>query len=72
MEYSFEQLEAFVASAEEGSFSAAARRLGKAQSAVSTAVSNLEIDFGVELFDRSGKLPVLSPAGETLLREARL
>lgn len=72
MEYSFEQLEAFVATAEEGSFSAAARRLGKAQSAVSTAVSNLEIDFGVGLFDRSAKLPVLSPAGETLLREARL
>ena len=34
-----DQLEAFVMAAETGSFSAAARRLGKAQSAVSTAIS---------------------------------
>jgi len=68
--FSLDQLEAFRAAAETGSFSAAARRLGKVQSAVSTAVSNLEIDLGVELFDRRGHKAVLTPAGETLLREA--
>ena len=51
---SLDQLQAFVSAADHGSFSAAARQLGKAQSAVSTAVINLEIDTGVDLFDRSG------------------
>ncbi|WP_421901717.1 LysR family transcriptional regulator [Maridesulfovibrio sp.] len=67
----FEQLSAFAKTAECGSFSAAARALGKVQSAVSTAVMNLEIDLGVELFDRSGKYPRLTPEGESLLRDAR-
>jgi len=71
MRFSLEYLEAFTAAVDAGSFSAAARRLGKAQSRVSTAISNLEIDLGVELFDRSGKYPVLTPDGEHLLREAR-
>lgn len=70
-ELRFFQLEAFVAAADHGSFSQAARALRKAQSAVSTAISNLEIDLGVELFDRNGKYPVLTPHGENLLREAR-
>ena len=68
---SFDQLQAFVAAADQGSFSAAARSLVKAQSAVSTAVSNLEIDLGVELFDRSTRSPTLTTAGRTLLRYAR-
>ncbi|VVS93687.1 LysR family transcriptional regulator [Desulfoluna spongiiphila] len=71
MGFSLEYLDAFVAAVETGSFSAAARRLGKAQSRVSTAIANLEIDLGVPLFDRSGKYPVLTSAGERLLREAR-
>ncbi|NJB69108.1 DNA-binding transcriptional LysR family regulator [Desulfobaculum xiamenense] len=71
MEPNLEQLRAFVTAAEEGSFSAAARRLGRAQSAVSTAIMNLEIDLGVELFDRSGKLPVLTTTGTALLSDAR-
>lgn len=72
MSLSLEQLQAFVAAAETGSFSAAARRLGKAQSVVSTAVSNLEIDLDNALFDRAGRYPVLTPAGERLLVEARV
>lgn len=71
MRLSLDQLEAFVVAAETGSFSAAARRLGKAQSAVSTAVANLEIDLGVQLFDRSRKYPELSAEGEILLRDAQ-
>ncbi len=71
MRLSLDHLEAFVAAAETGSFSAAARKLGKAQSAVSTAVASLEIDLGVQLFDRSGKYPAITGEGEVLLREAR-
>lgn len=71
MLFSLEQLEAFVAAVEHGSFTAAARHLGKAQSRVSTAVANLEIDLGVTLFDRSGKLPVLTRDGERILNTAR-
>lgn len=66
-----DQLEAFICAAEQGSFSAAARHLGKAQSAVSTAVSNLELDSGVELFDRRSRNPVLTDQGEKLLAYAR-
>jgi len=57
--------------AERGSFSAAARVLGKAQAAVSTAMANLEVDLGVTLFDRSGRLPRLTLAGERMVAEAR-
>ncbi|ELR66204.1 Transcriptional regulator, LysR family [Photobacterium marinum] len=71
MRFSMEQLEAFVASAEAGSFSAGARRLGKAQSVVSTAVANLEADLNQELFDRSGRTPLLTPNGKVLLVKAK-
>lgn len=70
MSWSLEQLNAFVLSAELGSFSAAARRLNKAQSRISTAVADLEIDLGVSLFDRSGHRPMLTPAGEKLRHQA--
>lgn len=71
MSPSLEQLRTFVTSAEQGSFSAAARALGKAQSVVSTTIANLEIDLGLPLFDRSGRMPRLTPAGERVLVEAR-
>lgn len=60
-----------VLSAELGSFSACARRLGKVQSAVSHGISNLEIDLGVELFDRSSRSPRLTTEGERLIRSAK-
>lgn len=72
MSFSLEQLQAFVATVDTGSFSAAARRLGKVQSVISTAVANLEIDLGNSLFLRSGRYPRLTPAGERLLVEARV
>mgnify|MGYP005989441599 CR=1 FL=1 len=65
-----DSLHAFVLAAELGSFSAAARRLNKAQSAVSTAIANLEIDAGVQLFDRSTRSPTLTPEGRALLPHA--
>ncbi|CAG2148843.1 HTH-type transcriptional activator AllS [compost metagenome] len=72
MSLSLDQLQAFVAAAESGSFSGAARKLGKAQSVISAAVANLEIDLGNALFDRTARYPVLTPAGERLLVEARV
>lgn len=71
MKLSLESLQLLVAAADSGSFSAAARGLGKAQSAVSTAIANLEIDLGLTLFDRSGRLPRLTTAGERMVAEAR-
>ena len=70
MKISLNQLEIFTVVAKIGSFSSAARQLGKAQSTVSTAISNLEIDLGVKLFCREDKYPTLTSAGETLLRDA--
>lgn len=70
MNWTLEQLRHFAAAAAQGSFSAAARQLGKAQSAVSTAVGLLEADLGVELFDRSRRNATLTLAGEVLLQEA--
>ena len=72
MSIELEQLEAFVASADHGSFSAAARHLRKAQSAISTLVSSLEDDLDVKLFSRASRNPVLTEAGIRLLPEARL
>lgn len=69
--FGIEQLEAFVATVDAGSFSSAARVLGKAQSVVSQHIMNLEIDCGVELFDRHGRYPVLTEHGTKLLSHAR-
>ena len=71
MDWTLEQLISFVTSAEEGSFSAAARSLGRAQSVVSTHISMLEDSLGVELFDRTTRSPVLTEAGRDLLPEAK-
>jgi len=66
-----DQLRTFIAAADEGSFSAAGRRLRRAQSVVSQTLANLEGQFGVKLFDRSRRRPVLTPQGRTLLAHAR-
>lgn len=71
MNWTLDQLEAFVTAVNQGSFSAAARKIGKAQSRVSTAITNLEVDLGFELFDRSARLPVLTPEGEDMFIEAQ-
>jgi len=71
MQWTLDQIRHFAAAADAGSFSAAARSLGRAQSAVSTSVGLLEADLGVELFDRSRRNATLTPAGEVLLQEAR-
>ena len=72
MNPSLEQLKALLAAAETGSFSAAARKLGKSQSVISTAIANLEIDLGLALFDRSARYPVLTEAGTRIHQEASI
>lgn len=67
----FDQLAVFLAIVETGSFSGAARKLSRAQSAVSYAIANLERLLELELFDRTGRKPVLTEAGRALLEEAR-
>jgi DNA-binding transcriptional LysR family regulator len=68
---SLDQLRAFIAAVDEGSFSAGARKLHRAQSAVSELVSNLEAQLRVALFDRSERYPKLTPAGIQLIADAR-
>jgi len=66
-----DQIRLFVCVAEEGSFSAAARSLARAQSAVSYGVAKLEALLGVRLFERSGHRPALTEIGHGLLSDAR-
>jgi DNA-binding transcriptional LysR family regulator len=68
---SLDQLRAFIAAVDEGSFSAGARKLHRAQSAVSELVSTLEAQIGVVLFDRSERYPKLTAAGVLLVADAR-
>src|SRR6201997_2741432 len=68
---SLDQLRTFIAAVDEGSFSAASRKLLRSQSVVSEAISNLEEQIGVQLFDRSGRYPKLTPAGSAILGDAR-
>ncbi|MDN4546899.1 MULTISPECIES: LysR family transcriptional regulator [unclassified Pseudomonas] len=67
---SHEVLLAFVEAATQGSFSAAARKLGRSQSTISAAVASLEIDLNLTLFDRSSRKPSLTPAGHVMLQRA--
>ena len=69
---SLDQLRTFLAAADEGSFSAAGRRLHRAQSVVSQTLANLEAQLGVQLFDRSARLPVLTEDGRALVSQARV
>jgi len=66
-----DQFSVFVAIVEEGSFAAAARRLNRAQSAVTYTIQKLEEQSGIALFDRSAYRPVLTEAGHALLPRAR-
>lgn len=68
---SLDQLRTFIAAVDEGSFSAAARKLNRVQSAVSGWVSSLEEQIGVVLFDRTGRFPKLTAEGVLLLADAR-
>ena len=71
MTVSIDQLQAFVETAEKGSFRGAAISLGKHSSTVGELVANLEIDLGLTLFERSRRSVSLTAQGEELLPFAR-
>jgi len=69
---SIDQLLVLLAVAEAGSFTAAAKRLGRATSAISYAIDTLEQQLGLSLFDRgTTRKPKLTQHGEAVLSEAR-
>jgi DNA-binding transcriptional LysR family regulator len=65
-----EQLQAFLAIADSGSFQGAARQCGVTQSTVSRQIQALESDLGLELFHRTSQAK-LTLAGERLMPRAR-
>ena len=65
------QLKAFLETAETGSLSAAARKLGLTQPTLSRQVAAIEQYMGVTLFERVGKSMALTPTGLDLLEHAR-
>lgn len=70
MSLKIDEIRSFVAVADEGTFSAAARALGRSQSVVSTHIAGMENELGFKLFTR-GTPALLTPAAETLLPNAR-
>ena len=64
-------IEVFLAAAEEGAISAAARRLGASPSAVSQQLSGLEAALGTALLDRSARPMRLTPAGAMFRKHAQ-
>ncbi|MES2641394.1 MAG: LysR family transcriptional regulator [Myxococcota bacterium] len=66
-----DQLRMLVAVADTGSFTAAARRLHRVQSAVSHGVAAVEERLGVRLFERTTRSARPTAAGEVFLAEAR-
>src|SRR5688500_9459445 len=66
------QIEAFVAVAEMGSFTAAGERVNLTQSTISQQIKALEEELGEALFVRGGRSVRLTDAGEELLPRARL
>ncbi|MEM9726112.1 MAG: LysR family transcriptional regulator [Pseudomonadota bacterium] len=69
--FDWNQARAFLATAEEGSLSAAARVLGQTQPTLSRQVSALEDRLGVMLFERGGRKVALTQAGVELLDHVR-
>ena len=66
-----DQIRIFLAVADAGSFSKAAKRLSRAQSAVTYGIQKLEAQAGIPLFDRTAYRPALTEAGRALLPRAR-
>ncbi len=64
-------IEVFIATADEGSVTAAARRFGASPSSISQQLSNLEAALGARLLDRSARPVTLTPAGALFRRRAQ-
>src|SRR5450830_32846 len=72
MAFSADNVDLFLSVLDRGSFSAAARALGRVPSAVSMAVAQLEAELDLVLFDRSGREPRPTAAARALEPQARL
>lgn len=70
--FNSETIGIFLAVLDRGSFSAAARQLGRVPSAISMAIANLEAELALELFDRSGREPKPTAVARALEPQARL
>lgn len=66
-----DQLIIFITVMETGSFSAAARQLGKVPSAISMSIANLEIDLDLKLFERIGREPLPTPQAQSLYEKSK-
>ncbi|MEC8042814.1 MAG: LysR family transcriptional regulator, partial [Pseudomonadota bacterium] len=66
--FDWNHMRAFLATAEEGSLSAAARKLGLTQPTLGRQVTALEAELNLMLFERVGRNLVLTQAGEELLQ----
>lgn len=72
MPFTADQIPLFLAVLDAGSFSAAARKLGRVPSAVSMAVAQLEAELDLQLFERTGREPRPTAAARALEPQARL
>lgn len=73
MRYTLRQLEYFIAAGETGSITLASERVHISQPSISTAISHLERELGVQLFIRHHAQGLsLTPAGRDMLREAKV
>lgn len=72
MSFDWNKARAFLATAEEGSLSAAARRLGLAQPTIGRQIAALEHELDVILFDRVGHRFTLTPTGVDLVEHVRV
>lgn len=70
MTVKMDEIRSFVAVADEGSFSGAARALGRSQSVVSTHIAGMESELGFRLFTRTNPV-TMTPAAQALMPNAR-
>ena len=71
LSFSLDEVRVFLAVLDEGGFARAGKRVGRVQSAVSQAVSRLEENLGVALFQRQGRRSVMTEQARVLLPELR-
>lgn len=69
--FDWNQIRSFLATAEEGSFSAAARVLGQTQPTIGRQIAAIESELDVVLFERAGKSLTLTQSGQDLLTHVR-
>lgn len=68
---SLDHLRVFAAVVDAGSFSAAAKQMGRTQPVISYAITTLEAQLGLTLFERGRRRPILTPKGAAILAYAR-